>query len=128
MQTLTDQLPGNRLEPRLRIYADGEMVLGWGKIMLLRLIQETGSIAAAARQMEISYNHAWSLIRVMNQSFKSPLVETVRGGKGTGGAVITTAGEKVLALYQTMAEECQKATAAQWKALRRMMRPAEVAG
>jgi molybdate transport system regulatory protein len=123
MQTPIGMLPGLRLEPRLRVYVDGEMILGWGKILLLRLVKETGSIAEAARRMEISYNHAWGLIRVMNAAFKEPLVETVRGGKGKGGASITNRGDKVLQLYEAMAEQCVIASGKQWQALRRMLRP-----
>lgn len=103
------------------------MVLGWGKIMLLQLVRETGSIAEAARRMDISYNHAWTLIRGMNESFHDPLVEASRGGRGRGGALITPAGEKVLRLYQEMADECLKATQSQWKSLRRLLKAGEMA-
>ncbi|WP_172682687.1 winged helix-turn-helix domain-containing protein [Verrucomicrobium spinosum] len=86
MQTPVDVVPGFNLQPRLRVFAGSEMVLGWGKIMLLKLIRETGSIAEAARTMDMSYNHAWNLIRIMNNNFKDPLVAASRGGKGKGGA------------------------------------------
>ena len=125
MQKPSDALPGHRLEPRLRIYADERMILGWGKIMLLRSVRDTGSIAEAARNMDISYNHAWGLIRLMNASFNEPLVEAARGGRGTGGASISCAGEKVLRLYEEMAEECLKVTQDKWLALRQMLRPAD---
>lgn len=122
MQKLSDVRPGQLLEPRLRIYAGGEVILGWGKIMLLRQVRETGSIAEAARRMDISYNHAWQLIRAMNEGFKEPLVEATRGGRGKGGASVTAAGEKVLALYETMIGACRRATASPWRSLRRMLR------
>ena len=125
MQKPSDVLPGHRLEPRLRVYAGGEMIVGWGKIMLLRHVRDTGSIAEAARRMDISYNHAWTLIRLMNDSFKEPLVEAVRGGKGTGGATISKTGEKVLSLYEEMTNECLKVTDKPWRSLRRLMRPAD---
>lgn len=99
------------------------MVLGWGKILLLRQVRETGSIAEAARRMEISYNHAWTLIRSMNASFTAPLVEASRGGRGRGGALITATGDKVLQLYHEMAAECLKATEPQWNSLRRILKP-----
>ncbi|MES2708444.1 MAG: LysR family transcriptional regulator [Verrucomicrobiota bacterium] len=123
MQAPSDSAPGFSLQPRLRVFEGGRMVLGWGKIMLLRQVRETGSIAEAARRMEISYNHAWTLVRGMNESFRDPLVEASRGGRGRGGALITPAGETVLRLYQEMAAECLKATETQWKSLRGLLKP-----
>ena len=93
--------------------------------MLLQFVRDTGSIAEAARSMDISYNHAWGLIRLMNASFKEPLVEATRGGRGKGGAQITKAGVKVLTIYQEMADECLKATRKQWRSLRGMLLAAE---
>lgn len=126
MQAPADVTPGFTLQPRLRVFSGSAMVLGWGKILLLRQIQETGSIAEAARILGMSYNHAWSLIKLMNQHFKEPVVSASRGGPGRGGAVITPAGEKVLELYEEMASECLKATKTQWRRLQGMLNdPAE---
>ena len=125
MQTPIETTPGYSLQPRLRVFAGKQMVIGWGKVMLLQSVRETGSIAEAARGMGMSYNHAWGLIRLMNASFKEPLVETTRGGKGKGGATVTKAGDKVLVIYQKMAEECLKATGPQWRSLKAMLRPVE---
>jgi len=116
-------LTGFTFEPRLRIFAGQELVLGNGKILLLRLIQETGSISEAARRMQVSYNHAWTLLQVMNRSFKEPLVEAARGGSGKGGATITKAGATVLSLYAEMAEDCRKAATPKWKSLMKMLAP-----
>lgn len=123
MQAPSDVAPGFSLQPRLRVFEGERMVLGWGKILLLRQVRETGSIAEAARRMEISYNHAWTLIRSMNASFTAPLVEASRGGRGRGGALITATGDKVLQLYHEMAAECLKATEPQWNSLRRILKP-----
>lgn len=125
MQAPSNIKPGYSLHPRVRIFAGGDMILGSGKIVLLQNVRDTGSIAEAARSMDISYNHAWSLIRLMNASFKKPLVEASRGGKGKGGAQITPAGEEVLRLYQEMVDECLKATKKPWQTLRRMLNPVE---
>ncbi len=101
------------------------MVLGWGKIMLLEKIRETGSISEAAQLMCISYNHAWTLLRTMNESFREPLVSTTRGGKEKGGASLTATGLMVVELYGTMITESEKATRQSWKRLRGLLRPAD---
>lgn len=91
---------------RIRILAGPEIALGPGKVELLQLVQETHSITEAARQMEMSYMRAWSLIQTMNRCFKSPVVETQRGGNQRGGAVLTATGEKLVALYVRLEAEC----------------------
>ena len=39
-----------------------KIAFGPGKAVLLKLVEETGSISEAAKRMEMSYMRAWSLI------------------------------------------------------------------
>lgn len=87
---------------RLRLVFGDDARLGPGKADLLRLIGETGSISAAGRRMGMSYRRAWSLVAELNRAFREPLVESVRGGAGGGGAVLTEAGHVVLDLYHRL--------------------------
>ncbi|HEV2693913.1 MAG TPA: LysR family transcriptional regulator [Verrucomicrobiae bacterium] len=100
------------VQPRLRIMFGSEIAMGPGKARLLGLIRETGSISEAARQMEMSYMRAWSLIRTMNACFRKPVVATTRGGKKQGGAQLTVTGENLLALFEKLEEECLASTKA----------------
>jgi len=103
------------LRPRLRIVADdGTIVLGPGKADLLDAIARTGSIRAAAGELEMSYMRAWTLVRTMNSAFRAPLVEKVRGGTDQGGARLTKSGETVLRLYRKMEEKAAKAAEPLW--------------
>lgn len=89
--------------PRLRIrivFGDADMI-GPGKAELLERIDRCGSIAAAGREMGMSYKRAWELVGTLNAMFRDPLVESTRGGPGGGGAVLTEAGRDVLTLYRT---------------------------
>lgn len=126
MQTPRECTVGYTLQPRLRVFDGREMVLGWGKTMLLERIRDTGSIAEAAQEMGISYNHAWTLLRTMNESFRQPLVETTRGGRAKGGATLTPTGELVVELYAIMVAESCEATRKTWSKLRELLRPTEV--
>jgi molybdate transport system regulatory protein len=88
--------------PRLRIrivFGDAEM-MGPGKAELLERIDRTGSIAAAGREMDMSYKRAWELIGTLNTMFQNPVVASTRGGPGGGGAVLTDTGRAVLRLYR----------------------------
>jgi molybdate transport system regulatory protein len=90
------------LKPQIRILFRKAIAMGPGKADLLRAIDQTGSISAAARQMEMSYRRAWLLVDTMNQAFKSPVVVTLTGGKAGGGAAVTRFGKEVLQRYSEM--------------------------
>src|SRR5512140_2129613 len=98
MTKSTGEKSGSRrgLRPQIRIMFRKAIAMGPGKADLLRAIDETGSISAAARQMEMSYRRAWLLVDTMNQAFKSPVVVTLTGGKAGGGAAVTEFGKEVL--------------------------------
>src|SRR6059058_2561071 len=91
-----------QLRPRMRVLRGEEIALGPGKVDLLALVGQTGSIREAAERMGMSYMRAWKLIKTMNACFKKPLVEAVRGGRAHGGATLTETGRKALELYQQM--------------------------
>ncbi len=88
--------PGYHCRGRIWIENNGETFLGFGRVVLLERIHEHGSISQAARSMEMSYKHAWDLIDSMNRQAGQPLVTTNKGGRGGGGAKLTTAGQKAI--------------------------------
>ena len=79
--------------------------MGPGKADLLERIDHCGSIAAAGREMGMSYKRAWELIGTLNAMFREPLVESTRGGPGGGGASLTGLGREVLAQYRAFETE-----------------------
>lgn len=110
---------------KLRILFDGAMI-GPGKVELLDRIRETGSIAAAGRQMTMSYKRAWMLVEEMNAAFKEPLVTSARGGLGGGGARLTSAGLDVLRLYRDVVDRSAQAAADPMRTLEGMLRSHEI--
>lgn len=114
----------NAPEPRLRIrivFGEDEMI-GPGKADLLERIDRCGSIAAAGREMGMSYKRAWELIGVLNAMFRAPLVDSTRGGPGGGGAVLTDLGREVLEQYRAFETEAATHGAGRLEALRGMLR------
>ncbi|HCD83075.1 MAG TPA: transcriptional regulator [Agrobacterium sp.] len=90
------------LNPVLRIdFPPGER-LGHGKIELMELIVQTGSISAAGRAMDMSYRRAWLLVDALNHMFRQPVIESQRGGKQGGGAALTAFGAELLDRYRGM--------------------------
>ncbi len=95
----------------LRIdFADSRAV-GPGKVRLLELVGETGSISAAGRAMGMSYRRAWLLVDALNQTFRTPVVETRGGGVGGGGASLTPFGLRLVSCYRAMEQEAHDALA-----------------
>jgi molybdate transport system regulatory protein len=104
------------------MYRGKEIVLGPGKAELLQHIAETGSITEAARLMGMSYNRAWLLVKLMNESFKEALVHSSRGGNEHGGASLTKTGTQALKLYRQLEEKSAKATKATARALEKLVK------
>ena len=87
---------------KLRFEFGEDLRLGPGKAELLEQIGAQGSIAAAGRAMGMSYKRAWSLIDEMNRAFVRPVVVSVRGGAGHGGAELTETGRAVIAHFRSL--------------------------
>jgi molybdate transport system regulatory protein len=86
-------------------------VLGPGKVDLLEAIDQTGSITAAAKHLDMSYRRAWLLLDELNHALRQPAVDSAKGGAHGGGSAVTPAGRELIALYrqieQTAAKACQ---------------------
>ena len=101
----------------LRIDLSDQGAIGPGKIRLLELVGESGSISAAGRAMKMSYRRAWMLIDELNRCFRSPVVETQLGGARGGGAALTRLGHDLIARYRMIERAATKASAADLAAL-----------
>ena len=53
---------------RLKVYVREDMV-GGGKLELLRIVGETGSISSAAKKMGLDYKRAWFLLDTLQRCF-----------------------------------------------------------
>ena len=84
--------------------------LGPGKVRLLELIARHGSIAAAAREMGMSYRRAWLLVEAMSKSLGRQVVTTRPGGSGGGGATLTAGGSALVDCYRRLEIDAQAAT------------------
>ena len=65
------------------------IAFGDGLYNLLSGIERTGSIAAAASDMGMSYRAAWGKIRVAEKKWQIKLVKTRVGGDAGGGSILT---------------------------------------
>ena len=95
----------------LRLDFPDHPALGPGKIRLLELIGEHGSISAAGRAMGMSYRRAWLLVDELNRTFRQPAVASKAGGVRGGGAELTAWGRELVAAYRRIEAEAVRAAA-----------------
>ena len=93
----------------LRIDLEGHGSIGPGKIRLLELVGEAGSIQKAATAMGMSYAHAWKLIQETGATFGTALVDASTGGRKGGGTKLTALGRKVIELDRRAEQRAAKA-------------------
>jgi molybdate transport system regulatory protein len=105
-------------EVMLRVALTSRHHIGPGKVRLLELIDEHGSISAAARAMDMSYRRAWLLVENMNTMFRAPVITPAIGGTQGGGAVLTHLGREIIARFRRMEAATRKAIASDVAALK----------
>ena len=94
---------------RLKVYVREDMV-GGGKLELLRIVGETGSISSAAKIMGLDYKRAWFLLDTLQRCFKNPLFLTNRGRGSSGGTSLTELGIQLIEKFNKTDTEVKKVT------------------
>ena len=94
--------PDYVINGRIWVEKDGELYIGWGRVLLLENIDRFGSISAAARAMKLGYRNAWLWIEAMNRLAPTPLVEKATGGAGGGHTRLTEEGRKAIEQYKEL--------------------------
>lgn len=87
---------GPRVRARAWLEWNGDAFLGPGRAALLRAIDRSGSISAAARELGVTYRTAWNWVDAMGRAVGTPMVRTATGGRGGGGARLTPAGQAAI--------------------------------
>lgn len=75
----------------------GNVVFGLGRYRILQMIRRSGSMHAAAKELQMSYRAVWMRIRVSEERMGKPLV--VRKGKGS---MLTPFAEKLLKQFKRL--------------------------
>ncbi|PAF41570.1 LysR family transcriptional regulator [Helicobacter sp. 11S03491-1] len=87
---------------RFWIKEENKNFLGKGRVELLEHIKASGSISKAAKTMKMSYKAAWDSIDSMNHLIQGNIVESISGGKGGGGTIVTPQGEKAIVVFKKL--------------------------
>jgi molybdate transport system regulatory protein len=111
----------------IRIDFENGRHIGHGKIRLLEMICQHGSISGAAREMGMSYRRAWLLTDEVNTMFNQPVLETQHGGAGGGHARITSFGHALIGHYRAIEAHSSNTFRKQLATLGRSLREREAA-
>nr|WP_321266394.1 TOBE domain-containing protein [uncultured Sulfurimonas sp.] len=97
-----------KIDGRFWLSKNGKSFLGSGRIELLKTIEETGSMNAAAKEMKMSYKAAWERVNSMNELADEALITRTTGGKGGGGTTLTPYAHQLIQTYERLREVHQK--------------------
>lgn len=89
------------MQPKFNVWLehDGYVVLSPWRVQLLEAIAATGSISAAAKQLDVPYRRAWEKVQEIEQGLGVPVVVTAVGGTGGGGAALTPEAKQAIAQF-----------------------------
>ena len=97
-----------KLERKFRIIKDGERVFGEGPCMLLEKVDELGSLNKAAKELNMSYSKAWSIIHKAERELNLKLLETQIGGEEGGGSYLTDEAKRFIITYRNFCKEADE--------------------
>ena len=104
-----------KVKSRIWIEKDNTPFLGYGRIQLLKEVDKTHSMSAAAKSLNMSYKKAWRLLNEINSSAKEPVLEKQIGGKDGGGTHITPYGKGLIKRFENLNQACVTFLEAEFK-------------
>ena len=87
----------------------GEKFFGEGPARVLRGVEKTGSLRAAAGEMNMAYTKALRLMKHAEAALGLALIDRVAGGKDGGGSRLTAMGKEWLCRYEQYRDACIQA-------------------
>lgn len=106
-------IPSKRLYSRSKIWiedAEGKVVFGSGRLRILKAIQKTGSIHAAAKELKIGYRAVWARIHATEERLGIQLLEKQIGGAAGGGSRLTQIAEELVHTFTCLEKEIEEET------------------
>lgn len=87
---------------------EGKGIMGDGKWLILKKIEETGSLMAATEALEITYRKTWGDLKKIEKELGFNLLEKTRGGKEGGQTVLTIKGKKLVQAFSLFHQRIEK--------------------
>jgi len=98
------RLKRKQIQPRVKVWleTDDQYVFGFGISKILKAIQQSGSMKAAAESLGKSYRHVWARVKKAEQALGEPLVDTRVGGKGVSRSSLTELAIRLVSDYDAL--------------------------
>ena len=104
-------MPLPAIEISLTVFRAGQRsVLTAETVRLLELVDQFGSITAAARELGKSYRWAWNSIAAAADFAQAPMLNTRIGGPAGGGSLLTEAARSTIRNYSAAAAQARETT------------------
>jgi len=103
------------LKLKMWLERDGRFIVSDGRAKLLRKVKDMGSLSKAAKEMGMSYRHAWGIVHRISQNAGGDVVHSVRGGREGGVTSLTPFGEEILREYENKAASLQSQFENGWR-------------
>lgn len=88
---------------------EGNKFFGEGPFRLMKGVEETGSLHAAAADMGMAYTKALKLMKNAEKALGFPLTSRAAGGSGGGGSRLTKEGKEWMDRYEAYRDACVQA-------------------
>ena len=92
-----------RCQVSVRIFGE-EKCFGPGVADLLERVDRLKSLRKATIEMDMAYSKAWRIVKTAETNLGFPLLKSVTGGKGGGGAELTEDAKRFLVAYRQFEE------------------------
>lgn len=93
------------------IEQDGEVMLSDWRVALLEAVEATGSLAEAARRMDVPYRTAWHKLKALETRWGIPLLVTESGGADGGRSRLTPQARELIRRFHLVAHGLQEQAA-----------------
>ena len=94
---------------------NGIKFFGEGPFRLLLGVEKTGSLRAAAMEMEMAYSKASKILKQAEANLGFPLTIRAAGGRDGGGSILTPEGTRWLRRYEAYRDACVEANQALYR-------------
>lgn len=99
-----------RLKVKLYLEDGDEKFMGIGVLWLLNKVDECKSLRAAAKDMNISYTKAYTMVSNLEKALNKQVLIRQKGGQNRSGATLTPFARQFLNLYDDFQKKCKQCT------------------
>lgn len=106
-QASSKPYPGVTVKHEVWLVQDGE-AFGKEAAVLLRRIEEAGSLKGAAAEINMSLTKAWHMFRDIERALGFTLLKRTVGGASNGGSELTPEGRNLMQRYEALSQDVEE--------------------